>query len=1094
MKNKIFISLFLLLFPCIVWAQNQVGGIIKDANGDAVIGANIIEKGSNGNGTVSDLNGMFRLKVPGNAHLIISYIGYERKDVAVNNRKNIVVILKENVKMLNEVVAIGYGTAKKRDLTGSVASANIKEIEKVGASNISDVLGGRIAGLNLSSIDGAPGAETEITLRGAGFSQDASPLFIIDGFPMENFSLNSLDPSNIESIDVLKDASSIAIYGSRGANGVIIINTKKPKAGKVSISYSGNVSCSVRPNFVKMMSPYDYVKMELELESLRDYQRDYVKDRYLGKADEYGVRPYTLDYYKDDPGTDWQKVITRNAISQNHSLRLNGGSNGTVYKIQLGYTNQNGMVMNTGMKRYSANVTLMQTISSKLKLTLQANSTQTITSSNTAYSQARQFAPTSGFMDTDEYIAEMESLLENGEITDSEVDFGNLITPLQQAQNEYDKRYQSWTSLNGELEWKLSKYLTFQTSFGATFTNTRRDKFYNSKTRQGMIFKRSSGVLVNTKGINASRSIDDVKSYLTENIFQYNRSLSRDSKLGAMFGFTYQWSAWNPVSYAVSNIVQAFENLKFDRLDTGTPYGQIESQRSENQLASLLGRVNYTYKDRYLFTASLRDDGSSKFAKGHQWGLFPSAAFAWRFSEEGFMDSMKSFLTYGKLRLSYGSVGNNRNVMDYAYAVEFNPGDQLYSYRSGYNGNDLALGAMAFFYANKQLTWEKTRQFNLGLDLSFLDDRINITADAYISNLSDMLIPHVVSYTLGYGNGANTRVENVGKVRNKGLEFTVNTTNIKNRSFMWTSCLTLGLMSSKVVSFANGSDKMVNYYSGFSPTETWIAQVGKSVSQFYGYKFAGLYQESDFTRDGSGQYTLKPGVVGYKLIHAAYRLQPGDAKYEDLNGDGYIDENDRTTLGSPIPVLTGGLSNTFDYKNFSLSIFFHYNFGNKLINFNKAVYENGSYSLYSNQLADYVNRWTPDNTDTDISRMLKPVTKGDVNNSGAAKLSTRYIEDGSFVRLKSVSLSYRLTKKMCNHIGLQGVLFTFSAQNLFVITKYSGQDPEVNSYMGGYHGNVRGAGYSTISNSSEYTSLTGGLDHSAYPRPIVLSIGANITF
>lgn len=1095
---KIAIGVFLTSFALqSAVAQNswKVSGVVRDPSGNPIVGVTVYDKNKPSNGVATDKEGKYTLPVTGKSILVFSCLGYESRHEAVNARTSLDVVLDEEVKAVDEVVVVGYGTVAKRDLTGAVGRADVEAIQKTDAANLSEVLGGRIAGLNIMATDGAPGSEASISIRSGGFSQDSAPLFIIDGFPIENFSLNTLDPQSIESIDVLKDASSIAIYGSRGANGVVIINTKQARAGQPRVSYNFNVNVSLRPDFIDMMSPYDYVKLQLDLESLEE-NRTYMRDRYLGSPDENGVRPRTLDYYRDEKGNDWQRAITHNAFSHSHNINISGGNAGTKYNAVFGYTDQNGLVINTGMERYTAKASLEQQFGRRFKVTLMANHSSTVTRSNTAFNQARQFFPTTGFLDVNSFIEEMEQMLAEGTLDESGIDYGALITPLQQAENEYDKRIQRQTMISGKVEWKITDHLTFTPSVGLTMTTTRRDQFYNSQTRQGMIFKRYNGVMVNSKGINANRSVNDVKSLLNENILRYNRTFSRDHKLEVMAGFTYQYSEWNPYAFSVSNIPQAFEHLKMDRLDLGTPYGKITSQKSANQLVSLLGRVNYTFRDKYLLTASIRDDGSSKFAKGHQWGIFPSGAFAWRFTEEPFMQWITPVMSYGKLRLTYGSVGNNRNVMDYAYAIEFNAGDNMYEYPTDALSQQTGYGVVPFFYANKELTWEKTREFNAGLDLTFFKDRIYLSVDAYVRNVTDMLIPKSLPYYMGYMNGANTRVENAGSMSIKGLEITLNTLNVKKGRFSWKTDFTLSYVKSRIKSFERGADLMTYIYNGFSPNQIWLAQAGASSSQFYGFVFDGLYQLDDFEQDAHGNYLLKPDVVGFKTVSGGYRVQPGDPKYRDLNDDGVIDDNDRTILGSPLPVLTGGFSNTFTYGNWSLNVFLQYSFGNKLINYNKAVYEStGSYNRYSNQYAGYANYWTPENPDTDIPRLLRPTAKGDVGNISYARLSTRLIEDASFVRLKNVVLSYRLPKKWLNKLRIQNIALNLSAQNLFVWTKYTGQDPEVNSFYGGGNAaDYKGLGYNTITNSSPYTSLSAGLDNAQYPKAIVISLGANITF
>lgn len=1078
------------------YAQNvKISGTVKDLDGEPIVAATVFDRDNMTVGTTTDDKGKFSITVRKDAVITVSCMGYKDYFVAASTSTEIEVILEEDDLFLEEAVAIGYGSVTKRDLTGSVARANIDAIKRSDVVNLADGLGGRIAGLNIISTDGAPGSEASISIRSGGFSQDASPLFVIDGFPIENFSLNMLDPQSIESIDVLKDASSIAIYGSRGANGVVIINTKQARTNKSIVTYSGSVSLSARPQFIEMMSPYEYVKLQLELEALEGY-RTYIQDRFLGPADEAGNRERTLDWYKNDLGTDWQKAVTTNSVSHNHNITISGGSGNTRYNAILGYTDQNGLVLNTGMDRFNVKLSLDQQITKNIRLSLMVNHSTATTMSNTAFNQARQFFPTTGFQDIDQFIEEMEQLLAEGTLTESGIDYGSLITPLQQANNEYDKRVQQMNMLNARLQIKFNRYLSFTPSVSYNSNNTCRDQFYNSKTRQGMIFKRYTGVMVNSKGINANRNINDVHSILSENILRYNRTFKRAHKIDATAGFTYQYSEWNPYAFSVANIPQEFEDLKMNRLDFGEPYGKITSQKSANQLVSFLGRVNYTYKDKYLLTVSVRNDGSSKFAKGHQWGIFPSAAFAWRISEEPFMRPLKKVVHDAKFRVSYGSVGNNRNVMDYAYVVEFNGGDNLYQYPMNAQGTQLGYGIVPFFYANQELTWEKTKEFNIGMDVSLFRNRLYVNIDGYSRSVNDMLVPRSLPYYMGYMNGANTRVENIGNMTINGIELTLNSLNSKKRNFIWSTELTFSYVNSQINSFKGVSNVMSYIYRNFSPSQIWLAETGASSSQFYGFVFDGLYQIEDFTIDGNGNYHLNRNIPSFTTTTGGYRVQPGDPKYKDLNGDGIIDDNDRTILGSPLPKVTGGFSNTFSYKRLSLNMFFQYNFGNSVINYNKAVYEStGSFSRYTNQYAGYANRWTPDNTDTDIPRLVRPSIKGDVGNTTLPRLSSRLVEDGSFVRLKSVSLSYSLPVKFLRKCGLQAASLNLSAQNLLLFTKYTGQDPEVNSYYGsGNAANTKGLGYATITNSSPYTSLSAGLDNAQYPKAIVISLGTNITF
>lgn len=1085
--------LFALLCMQSVFAQlRTIKGRVTDTESEPLIGVNVVTKGSEQNSTITDLDGCYTIQVQANATLTFSYIGMETVDEAVKGRSTINVTMQaDESTILDEVVvSIGYGQVKKRDLTGAVGQANMKEIEQAPVTSIDQALAGRIAGLNIVTADGEPGAESTVTIRGGGLSQDASPLYIIDGFPMENFSLNTLDPKSIASIEVLKDASSIAIYGSRGANGVIIINTKEGEAGKPKVTYSYNISLNTRPKFVEMMDAYDYVKLQLELDGMDN--RDFSINRYLGQEDPItGERPRTLDYYKTHPGTDWQKAVTQVGITHNHQISVSGGTQSTKYMVRGGYMHQDALVKNTGQKRFNVQARLDQKFNKYVSANLNGNFSETTTKTNQAFTRARSFFPTTGLQSIEDFIEEMEYMLAEGTMSDSGVDYGSLITPLQQAENELNERIQTRTQLGMQLKIAPFKGFTIMPKIQVSTTDTEIRRYYNSQTYQGHLFKRSSGINANKNGINAYRERNNVDNYLGELILEYKRTFNKIHNLQAMYGFTYQYSELAKESYSVLNISQEFEYLGFYGIAAGAVKGgKTDYTGSKNQLLSSFGRINYTLKDKYLFTLTGRYDGSSKFAKGHQWGFFPSGAFAWRLSSEPFMKKIKA-INDAKIRLSYGVVGNNRGVNDYSYLMQFGSLQNARKYML--DGSNLSNGIFQYFLANPQITWEKTSEFDVGFDLVMFNQRLSLAFDYYDKVVTDLLMPRPAPYYLGYGN--NTRYENAGSTRSRGIELTIMSTNIKTDNFSWYTNLNLSYNQNKVRYFAEGYDVLTMGGSGdFMPQqEAWVAIAGNSTSQFYGYKFLRLYQESDFYKNPNGTYSLKPGVVSYKSTQGNYRVQPGDPMYADLNGDGMITDADRTTLGSPIPKVTGGFSNTFSYKNWSLNLFFQFSLGGKIVDYNRYMFEStGSFTRYSNQYATYANHWTPENPNTDIPRPLRPVAKGDVDNISLPKLSSRAVERSDYLRLATVALNYKVPKNITSKLRLKDVTLTASAQNLFVITPYKGQDPEVNSYN--QYSAPRGIGYNQLTNSNTYTSMTGGLDKSPYPRARIFNFGISVTF
>ena len=1091
--QKIAVTILMLLCCQFIFAQlKTVKGKVTDSESEPLIGVAVFTKDKNQASAITDLDGNYTIKVPSNSTLYFSYLGMKTTVQPVKERSVINVVMEpDDATVLDEVVvSVGYGQVKKRDLTGSVGQANMEELSLAPTTSIDQALAGRIAGLNIITADGEPGAESTITIRGGGLSQDAAPLYVIDGFPMENFNLNTLDPKSIASIEVLKDASSIAIYGSRGANGVIIINTKEGESGKPKVTYSYNLSLNTRPKFVEMMDAYDYVKLQLELDAMDN--RDFSINRYLGKIDDVtGERPRTLDWYKDHPGSDWQKAVTQLGLTHNHSLSVSGGTKNTKYMIRGGFMNQDALVKNTGQKRYNIQTRLDQKFNKYISANLNVDFSETTTNTNQAFNRARSFFPTTGLQNIEDFIKEMEYMLAEGTMSDSGVDYGSLITPLQQAENELNERVQKRTQLGLQLRITPIKGLTISPKFQVSNIDTEVKRYYNSKTYQGHLFKKSNGINANTNGINAYRESDGVENYLGELIFDYKRKFNKIHNLNAMYGFTYQYSELTKETYNVLNISPEFEKLGFYGISAGAVKGgKTDYSGSRNQLVSSFGRINYTLMDKYLFTATARYDGSSKFAKGHQWGLFPSGAFAWRLSSESFMKKFKA-INDAKIRLSYGVVGNNRGVNDYSYLVRF--GSLMNARKYMMDGNNLATGIGQYFLANPTITWEKTSEFDIGFDLTMFNQRLALSMDYYNKIVDELLMPRPAPYYLGYAN--STRYENAGSTQSRGVELTIVSTNIKNKNFSWHTNLNFSYNQNKVRHFVKGYDVLTMGGTGdFQPQqEAWVAISRSSTSQFYGYKYLRLYQESDFYKNPNGTYTLKPGVITYKNVQGGYRVQPGDPMYEDQDGDGMITENDRTTLGSPIPKITGGISNTFTYKNWSLNVFFQYSLGGKIVDYNRYMYEStGSFNRYSNQYAGYVNHWTPENPNTNIPRPLRPVSKGDVDNTNLPKLSSRAIERSDYLRLATLSLSYRLPKMFVSKLRMKDITLNASAQNLFVLTPYKGQDPEVNSYN--LYSAPRGIGYNQLTNSNTYTSMTGGLDKTPYPRARVFNFGISVTF
>lgn len=1103
--DRLFLLIIALLLTSSLFAQEKksISGFVKDINGEPMVGVYVIVK-STTIGTATDLNGKFTLTVPNaKSILVFSYMGFNPVEKIATEINGQTVILEESeAKKLDEVVVIGYGTSKRKDLTGSVGKADVESMVRAPVASIDQAFAGRIAGVVVTSNDGQPGAASQIVIRGGSVTQDASPLFILDGFPIENLDINSINPSDIESFDVLKDASSIAIYGARGANGVIIINTKRGIEGKPRITYSYSASLQHDTHRVKLLDPYQFVKLQLDIDSVASTPTNTVNrfhNIYLDPAN--GV---TLESYKQEAGYDWQDLLLRTGTIQNHSINITGGTTDTRYNLSGSVFDQKGIVINTGMKRYDANISLDQKLSKTLKLGISAKFSNTKTY-GTIPSAGQgggvvegmwKYRPVSGTKNQDLLNSAIDSTafadFNNG-ITQTLGD--NTVNPLLQAQNEYRVSTNITGYLNAFLEYSFLKYFKLKVSGGYNTANSKREQFYNSNTQQGNLFKNSSGSYVNTNGINGSYGAALVQSYLIENTLTYHNQISKGQVLDAVAGFTYQKAQSQTYSFGVINIPQANEYLAMNSFSAGTTVSGFGSA-TYWQMFSFLGRVNYTIQNKYLFTTTLRSDGSSKFAPGKQWGYFPSGAFAWRFTGEPFMKKYLDKINDGKIRISYGSVGNNR-VNDFAYLSQFGALQTSVGYPFN---NNYQTGIQPYFTANNMVTWETSKEVDLGADLTFLKDRVNITMDYYRKKTTNFLLSVTLPKFSGYGS--TTQYQNTGNILNKGFEFTINTYNVKQKDFQWISSMNISFNKGKIIDFYNGFEvKQTNTGMYASPTG-WIAKVGGPIAEFYGYEWGGCYQYADFNKLANGTYVLKNGIPTYSA-----NVQPGDAKYLDINGDGKVDANDMTVIGHPLPIHTGGFNNNFIYKNLSLNVFLQWSYGNDILNANQYVFNQfGSYFSYGNQFASYADRWTPSNPSNDIPR-LRNNTKQDIDN--VSRVSSRLIEDGSFLRLKTVSLSYSLPQKVIKKLKVQSVKFTAAAQNLLTFTRYSGIDPEVSNFRSmnpagspwGSSGSTSavaaanmGSGYSYVQPSSSYTALTPGYDYSPYPRTVTINFGFNVTF
>lgn len=1049
MKRKaIFVLLasFLWCMSDTLSAQTaNITGKVIDTLGEELPGVSVMVKGT-GTGVITGIDGNYSIKAEPSSVLVFTYVGYRNQEVSVGNQKVINITMEEQSQSLDEVVvvAVGYGDVKRRDLTGSIGKANMSDLTKVPVTNVAEALGGRIAGVQVTSSDGALGDNFEIVIRGAGsLTQSTAPLYVIDGFPQETSGLGSLNPNDIESIDVLKDASATAIYGSRGANGVVIITTKKGKLGKPTITYNGSFTTGMVRNTPDVMDGYNFALLQQEVMNAEDFNTNYLQ--YVNSLEDFR----NAKYY------DWQDDIFRTAISHNHHVSMNGQQGDLRYSASLSYSNQEGVIINSDLTRYQGRVNLSQKFGKKLKIDFTSNYASTVqmgtTSSTTSSLSASFMHSVWGYRPISPSGVDLRTEMYDDTVNMME-DY--RFNPVLSAQNEYRRRITNNLQSNIGVEYELIDNLKLKVTGGYTARDYKSEEFNGSKTRTG----NSNPKNTQSKGINAKLSETETRSYLNENTLTYQFNKNKHS-MNVLGGITFQKNT----TYLHSITAEQITNEAFGMagIGRGSAAPVVTSSKGENTLMSYLGRFNYNFDSKYYLTASIRADGSSKFPKNNRWGYFPSGSLAWAFGREAFVSENLSWLSNGKLRASWGLTGNNR-VGNYDYMAQLTTDNNT---RYPWDSNPF-VAYIASAMANEKLRWEVTDQVDLGLDLGLFNGRINLTADYYIKTTKDLLLKADIPASSGY----STTMLNVGKLRNRGLELTLETINIRNKTFSWTSSFNIAFNKNEILSLNSLSDQkdmisFVNWDNKYKNMPAYISMIGQPAGQMYGFIYEGTYKYEDFdvttNSDGSKSYKLKPGIPYYSNV-----CQPGDPKYKNINSDedDVINDKDRVAIGNGHPKHIGGFSNNFTYKNFDFNIFFQWSYGNDIYNINRMIYENPAGRKNTNMFASYVNRWTPDNPTSNMPR---------ANAVGSEVYSSLYVEDGSFLKLKSISLGYTLPTNVLRSMRINSARVYVSAENIATFTNYSGPDPEV---------------------STRHSVLTPGFDWSAYPRSFNASVGVSLTF
>ena len=1020
----VFLVLTLLSFQCLA---GTINGVIKNSSGQRLAGVSIILKNPSSSFSTaasSASDGSFRFADVPNAkgyELTFSYIGYQsyverNVQVSAAGATTLSIILEDQVNQLEDVVVIGYGKQKKSDLTGAIASLSSNELTKGGAiSNVGQALQGKASGVVVTQNSKAPGGSTSIRIRGTNsISGSNDPLYVIDGFPTNN-GIN-INPDDIASMDILKDASATAIYGSRGANGVIIITTKRGRTDQNNITYSGYVGTQ------KPIVPFTF----LDGKQYMNLANALYKEIQGQENQEYAV--YTKSQLESDVNTDWVKETMRNGILQNHNLQFSGGGEKTKVLTSIGYFDQKGVLKTTDFNRISGRINVDQKVNDYIRtgasLSAQREKSNmqvydgNILNSNVLYS-ILTYDPTVPVYNADGSFGRPPG-------GQGDNPLANLMSRINDVQRD---------KLNGNifLEVNPIKELTLRMDAGTEITHDQLGSYLTRDSYQGGI---DDGV-ASQADYNETHSLIDF--YAT-----YAKVFNEKHNLSVMGGYSYEKYVRNNKGINVKGF--STDLLEYNNLGMASSITGVNSAKAENLVISFFGRVNYTYADKYLLTATLRRDGSSRFSPNHRWGTFPSAAFAWKINNEDFMKEQQLFSDL-KFRLGYGQTGNDR-VADYASYGLMDNGH--YTFDGVTNAGGVKQNPT--YPENDKLKWESTTQYNVGLDFSFFKNRLAFTLDAYYKKTNDLLIKSILPYYTGYTSGQR----NLGTMNNKGLEFSVTSKDMTG-AFTWETKLNLTMNRNKVSSLGGEPEQLLTSskpMGNVSEEAYSVIRVGESLGSLFGYKYLGVIQQGE-------HYAPQPNS------------KPGDPKFADVNGDGTINSADRTIIGRGYPKFNFGMTNTFAYKNFDLTAFIYGNVGNDLLNMTRM-------NLEWKRTTEALNRWTPTNTNTDIPR------NGFYYMNYGGYINDHFIENASFLRLRNLTLGYTIPLKTK---AVQSIRVYGMAENLFTISNYSGWDPEVDTK--GYENDAL---VKNRAGNNQSANAGVGLDFNSYPSMRSFTFGVSATF
>ena len=991
-RLRMMVCLIEMLLPMCMFAQQiTVQGVVKDQTGETVIGASVMEKGTT-NGTITGIDGDFSLNMSSNGTLVVSFVGYKTQEVQVKGQKQLQVVLSEDAEMLDEVVVIGYGTMKKSDLTGAVSSIGNKDIKDSPVSNLGQAIQGKISGVQIVDA-GKPGDNVSIKIRGLGSINNCDPLVVIDGVPTD-LGLSSLNMADVERLDVLKDASATAIYGSRGANGVVMITTKRGTEGKGKLAVSANYSFQNATNVPSLLNAAQYAELsnDMMVNSGRNPNPEWANPSELGA------------------GTDWMDELLRTGVMQNYTVSYSGGNEKSHYYVSGGFLDQSGIVKSVNYRRFTfqsnSDAQVLKWLKFSNNITFSADTKK---SGSYNIGDALKALPI--------YPVKNEDGSWSGPDGNSEW-YGstrNPIGPTELNKSQTDG-YNFLANLTAELT--FTKWLKFKSTFGYDAKFWFIDNFtpkYNWKP---------------TPTEETSRYKSDNKSftYLWDNYFLFDHTFAEKHRVGLMAGMSAQWNT-NDYLNAQKNVFM-FDNVH--EMDNGEEMYAIGGNETEWALLSYMARVNYSYEDRYLLTATIRRDGSSRFGKKHRWGTFPSVSVAWRASQEKWFPK-NDYINDLKVRAGYGVTGSQASVGNYSYLASYNTSVYPFGISSG---NQTALVSSTL--ANPYIHWEEVAQTNIGFDASLFNSRVMFSFDAYLKETRDMLVKASIPITSGFED-TTTTYTNAGKVRNQGIEMSLHTINLTGE-LGWETNVTATYNKNKIKDLNSDVPYYINQINN-----SYVTMLAKDypINVFYGYVTDGIFQNQSEVNT----HAVQPGA------------EPGDIRFRDLNNDGVINDSDRTVIGNPNPSWLFSMNNSLSYKGFELSVFLQGIAGNKIYNANNI--DNTGMAAAYNQTTDVLKRWQGEGTSNSMPRAVF----GDPNQN--TRVSDRFVENGSYLRLKNITLSYTFPKQWLQKAQIENARLSLSCENVATITGYSGFDPEVG---------------------------INGIDQNRYPISRTFSLGLNFNF